>query len=58
MKKIQAYKKAVYAFVTGLAGIWVVIGASDWSTKNGVYASIVPIVTAVVVYVTKNVPSA
>lgn len=58
MAKIQEYKKAVAAFVTSLAGVWAIVVASDWSSKQGAIASIVPIVTAVVTWVVKNVPAA
>ncbi len=48
--KVAEAKKAVAAFVGGLAGVWAVVVAADWSSKNGVIASIVPIVAAVVTY--------
>lgn len=48
--KLAEYKKAVFAFVGGLSAVWVVVGAADWSSKNGLVASIVPIVAAVVTY--------
>ncbi len=54
--KLAYYKKAVFTFVAGLSGIWIVVGAADWSSKQGLYASIVPIVSAVVTYFTKNKP--
>ena len=58
MAKVQEIKKAVAAFVVGLGGIWTVVVAADWSSKQGAIASIVPIVTAVVVWATKNIPAA
>ena len=56
--KIQTYKKAVFSFVAGLGTIWAVVGAADWSSKQGAIASIVPIVSAIVTYFTKNEPQA
>jgi hypothetical protein len=54
--KVAGYKKAVGAFVGGLAGVWAVVLAADWSSKDGAVASIVPIVAAVVTYFSpKNV---
>ena len=50
--KLAQYKKAIGSFVGGLAGVWGVVLAADWSTKSGVIASIVPIVSAVVTYFT------
>ena len=58
MAKIQEIKKAVGAFVGGLAAVWTVVLAADWSTKSGIIASIVPIVSAVVAWAVKNVPAA
>ena len=55
--KIATAKKAVFSFVAGLGAIWAVVGAADWSSKDGAIASIVPIVSAVVTYFTKNAPS-
>ena len=49
-EKLAGAKKAVAAFVGSLAGVWAVVVAADWSNKNGVIASIVPIVAAVVTY--------
>lgn len=49
-EKLAGAKKAVAAFVGSLAGVWGVVVAADWSNKNGVIASIVPIVAAVVTY--------
>ncbi len=54
--KIAAAKKAVFSFVAGLSAIWAVVGAADWSSKDGAIASIVPIVSAIVTYFTKNQP--
>ncbi len=48
--KLAAYKKAVAAFIGGLAGVWGVVVAADWSSKDGLIASVVPIVAAVVTY--------
>ena len=58
MSKINEYKKAVGALISGLGAVWAVVLAADWSTKSGAIASIVPIVSAVVAYVVKNVPAA
>lgn len=56
--KIATAKKAVFAFVAGLGALWAVVGAADWSSKSGAIASIVPIVSAVVAYFTRNAPAA
>ncbi len=58
MSKINEYKKAIGALVGGLAATWAAVLAADWSTKQGIIASIVPIVSALVAYIVKNVPAA
>lgn len=46
--KLAKYKKAVAAFVGAVSAVWVVVAAADWSSKDGLIASIVPIVAAIV----------
>ena len=50
LQKLSEAKKAIASFVGGLGGVWAVVVAADWSTKDGLLASIVPLVAAVVTY--------
>jgi hypothetical protein len=54
---ISRYHKAVVAFVTSLGGIWVVVAAADFSSREGAWSSLVAVATAIFTYAVPNKPT-
>ena len=54
LSKIESYRKFVVALIVGLGGVWTVVASADLSSKQGVYATIAALVTAIGVYKVPN----